>query len=584
MQECRLQNPHTKFPLEKTGLWGEVVRQRKPIVENDFQAPNRLKKGYPEGHVPISRFMSIPIQYNGKIVAVVGLANKPADYTDNDLYNITILMGGAWHAVQNRDTQEQLAYERNKYLQTLISIGDGVMVVDRAGKIEILNDVAQELTGWTKAEAAGRHYKEVFVLTGEYPGSLVTDPIEAVFETNMIQELGNHTLLISKNGARYYLEDSAGPIFNESGENVGAVLVFRNVTEKNEQRRKIEYLSFHDTLTGLYNRRYFEEELRRIDAERNLPISIIMGDVNGLKLTNDVFGHSYGDMLLVTIANILRSACRVDDIVARWGGDEYIILLPKTDRPEAEGIVARINTQCSHVSIKSIRCSISMGIDTKSSVGEGITDILKNAEKNMYLEKTLERDAVKEEELDTVVQTLHEAGAEEKGHAEHVGRLCEKLGRELRLSENDVCLLRQAGFLHDVGKVVLEPKLLDAKRPLFGEEMNEVKKHPVVGFRILNSWEKTLGLAEAVLAHHECWDGSGYPKGLNGEEIPLLARIIAVADSYDRIARGCGGDQAGSMLHAMEIIRSRSGTKYDPRIADVFLRLLESDEELGTMK
>jgi PAS domain S-box-containing protein len=298
MDICRVSDPPTNYDLDDTGIWGEVVRQRKPIVVHDLQQPNPMKKGCPDGHVILHSFMTIPIMIDGKIVGVTGLANKKGDYDEEDISDVTMLMNGTWNAIERRMNQEKLVFERNKYLLTLFSIGDGVMVVDRDGRIEMLNHVASELTGWTLEEAAGRNYKEVFRLTHETKGTGFLDPIERVLMSDSIQEMEESMVLTSKNGTKYILEDSAAPIMDERDVTLGVVLVFRNITDKVDQRKRIEYLSYHDYLTGLYNRMFFEEEMRRVDTERNLPISVIMGDLNGLKLTNDFFGHSYGDMLL----------------------------------------------------------------------------------------------------------------------------------------------------------------------------------------------------------------------------------------------------------------------------------------------
>lgn len=576
MEECSVADPQTKYQLEKTGVWGEVVRQRKPIILNNFEQPNFLKKGYPEGHVALTRFMTVPVMIDDAIVAVVGLSNKLSDYDENDVYDLTILMGGVWHAVQKRIMQDQLAYERNKYLQTLISIGDGVMVVDKNGSIEILNHVAQKLTGWTNEEACGKYYKEVFQLLNENQNELIKDPVDDAFKTDTVQELGNHAMLLSRNGEKYYLEDSAAPVKNEAGENVGVVLVFRDVTEKKEQSKKIEYLSFHDELTGLYNRRFFEEEILRIDTARNLPISIVMGDVNGLKLTNDVFGHACGDALLKGIADVFRSVCRADDIVARWGGDEFVLLLPKTGKKEAQNIVSRIKTEFSKQHIKAIRGSISMGIDVKDTSGEKLPLVLTAAEEKMYVAKATELVTVKTDEINLIIQTLHENSQREKGHSLRVSKLCEALGKALNLPEVDVHKLNEAGYFHDIGKIALDPKILNKHYQLNEEEWNEFKKHPIVGYRILNSFDNTLNLAEPVLAHQENWDGTGYPKGLKGEEIPLLARIIAVAEAYDRIVHDSENYKARSKEEAIEKLKSHAGTQFDPKITQVFIEMLKS--------
>ena len=577
MEECSVHGEPKVYKLADTGIWGEVVRQRRPIIVNDLDAPNPLKKGYPKGHVALKRFISVPVFIDDKIVAVVGFGNKQTDYNETDAYEMTMLMSGVWNAVQRRESMETHFYERNKYFQMLLSIGDGIMVIDRNKNIEMLNAVACRLTGWQPEEAAGIHYKEVFVLSHEQEGFTVDDPIEKVFLTGEPQELGNHAILTSKNGVKFHLEDSAAPIKDDKGSLAGVVLVFRDVTEKKAQRNKIEYMSFHDSLTGLYNRRFFEEELHRIDTERNLPISILMGDANSLKLTNDIFGHTAGDMLLERIAKVMQSLCRADDIIARWGGDEFVLLLPKTGSEEAKRIAERIKKQVSVQQIRAINCSLSIGHDTKSVLSEDIIRTLSNAEANMYSTKTLERNGVQDRELDAIINSLFNISEQESQHAIRVSSLCQKLGRTLQLPESDIQMVMEAGRLHDIGKIVLNPEILKNGYQLSPTEWNEIYQHPVVGYRILNYFDGTLELAEAVLSHHEHWDGSGYPKGLSGEKIPLSARIIAVAESYDRMVYAPDGMNTKSSKDAIHELRRCAGTQFDPNIVAGFVNCLRAD-------
>lgn len=578
MDACGITSNQVKYQLENTGLWGEVIRQRKPVVINDFEAPNIQKKGYPEGHLALKKYLSIPVIIDERIVAVMGLANKKADYDMNDVYETTLLMNGVWHDIEKRGAQEILAFERNKYLQTLISIGDGVLVVNRDRKIEMLNHIGEQLTGWTFKEALGRDYKEIFRLSHDIPYNDIQDPVEAVLETGQIRELSGHAILTSKQGLQYYIENSGAPIKDEAGDNAGVVLVFRDVTEKKEQHRKIEYLSFHDALTGLYNRRFFEEELLRIDQEDNLPISIVMGDVNGLKLTNDIFGHANGDRLIQNLSQVLKEVCRSGDIIARWGGDEFIILLPKTTKEDAQKLVAGIKLEYGKKRVKAIKGSVSIGIETKLSQNESLSMLLTGAEEKMYAAKSLERDAISSDTVKAIIAALHENSTREKDHSLRVSELCYQLGKVMEFSEKKLRQLRDVGYLHDIGKIVLDPKILNKNYKLNTEEWNEVKRHPIVGFRILNSFDDTLDLAESVLAHQERWDGLGYPKGLKGNEIPVMARIIAVAESYDRMIHDSDNIKAMDKDEAIKVIKENSDTQFDPKIVEFFVKLMSLEE------
>ena len=575
LKGSEMEEPQRIYQLEEAGVWGEAVRQRKPIVLNNDGAEPTAGQEFPGGQKIVGNFTTIPIFIDEKIKAVVGFAGKEGHYDDNDVSEMTVLMNGVLTNQDRRIIQKKLFEERSKYFQTLISIGDGVMVVDPAGKIEMLNKVAQQLTGWTNEEARGKHYTEVFVLSHEDRRQEIEDPIVTAMATDQTQELRNHAVLTAKDGSVFHLEDSAAPIKNEKGETVGIVLVFRDVSEKKEQRQEIEYLSFHDALTGLYNRRFLEVELLRLDNERNLPISIIMGDVNGLKLTNDIFGHAHGDVFLKKIAEVMRRICRGDDIIARWGGDEFVIILPKTTIEQAKQIKKRIKTEFAQDGVKIIKGNISLGCDVKTSMEQKIMECLESAEEKMYAAKILERDDFKSTTLDSIITTLQSDSPQEEEHALRVSQWCHDLGVNMELPHVNIRRLKLPGYFHDIGKIVLHKDLLEENSELTEEEISEIKKHPIMGYRILNAFDDTMPLADAVLHHHERWDGNGYPKGLKGEEIPFLARVVAVASYYDRLTSAPEGVALGLDQHPLIHLEKMEG-HFDPEIKREFIKMIKN--------
>lgn len=583
MEECTVPDVKQVYKLADAGIWAECVRKRKPIILNDLnQAPNPHKKDCLPWHVALKRFMSVPVIMDDTIVAVIGFGNKQGDYDETDANEMAMLISGVWNAVQRRESNETLAYERNKYYQTLLSIGDGVMVVDRNHNIEFLNAVAARLTGWSSEEARGKNYREVFVLSHEEEGHTINDPIAEAFSTGAVQELDSHAVLTSRQGKRYLLEDSAAAIPDEAGAPAGVVLVFRDVTEKKEQSKKIEYMSFHDALTDLYNRRFFEAEARRLDIEANLPITVLMGDVDSLKLTNDIFGHAYGDMLLKKIAAAMRSVCRQEDIIARWGGDEFVLLLPKTDGEKAAQLAERICEKLTCQQVQAIRCSISLGWATKEDAAQEIMQVLGSAEANMYAKKALDRTGTLNRDLNMLMDALFGKSERERQHAQRMQLVCRQLGESLGLPASDLDKLGDAGYLHDIGKVVVGTELLEADRDLDQLEGYDMRMHPAIGYRILSSFDTTLELAEAVLAHHENWDGSGYPKGLRGERIPLLARILAVVEAYDYLLHNFDAPKESERrAAALAELRLYTGKKFDPRITEAFLHMLGEEGQKG---
>jgi diguanylate cyclase (GGDEF)-like protein/PAS domain S-box-containing protein len=343
----------------------------------------------------------------------------------------------------------------------------------------------------------------------------------------------------------------------------------RNLKKYSE---KVSFINFHDALTGLYNRMYMEQEIGQIDTPGNLPLSVVYADVNGLKLTNDIFGHESGDLLLKKAAEIFHKVCRKEDIIARIGGDEFIILMPNTEQHEAEAIVEQIKRLFSLEKIRSIKGSISIGVSTKVNKVDDINNIISIAEMKMYSQKSLERGQVKKSTINSIVELLHNDNPEEESHARSVSKLSEVIGRALGLTEEEIRKLKEAGWLHDIGKVILDKSLLNIHRKpldqLSDEQVRKIRQHPVVGYRILISFDETLDIAGLVLTHHEYWDGSGYPKGLKREEIPFLTRIITAAEYYDTmVQRNMDTDKI------TEELMTQSGKRLDPRIASVLIEM-----------
>jgi diguanylate cyclase (GGDEF)-like protein/PAS domain S-box-containing protein/putative nucleotidyltransferase with HDIG domain len=361
----------------------------------------------------------------------------------------------------------------------------------------------------------------------------------------------------------------------KNGKVVGAVITFMDISERKKAQEEIQYLSFHDGLTGLYNRSYFEAEMKRLDTGRNLPISIIVCDVNNLKLTNDVFGHSAGDRLLQKVADIFRRVCRSDDIIARTGGDEFVILLPRTSAADAVEVQSRIRQTFLEEQIEAINVSISMGTETKIALEQSLDEVMENAEDKMYQDKTLNRKTTQAKTVNAMLADLHARHPWEKEHAERVSDLCRKIGRAMALSESDIRRLAKAAFLHDVGKTAVDDAILDKNGVISEDEKRVIRQHPAVGYRILYAFDETMDLAEIILAHHERWDGSGYPRGAREDEIPLLARVIAVAESYDTMTT-----RRFPIIYARDValeqIEALSGQWYDPAVVAAFITIMRS--------
>ncbi len=378
------------------------------------------------------------------------------------------------------------------------------------------------------------------------------------------------------NGTSFDVEYNSYPQYKD-GQLIGAVVTFTDNTIRKMHEQQIEYYSSHDSLTGLYNRSYFEHLLSKADSHHNLPISVIMGDLNGLKLTNDVFGHAAGDELLIKAAEVIKKVCRDEDIISRLGGDEFIILLPKTQYYDALQIMSRIKDVLSKEKSGVIKFSMSMGCDTKTSPSEFIDMTIKNAENQMYKEKALNRNKNETDMINAIIMSLYSKSPHEEQHSANVSEICRSIGAALGLPQTEITQLRNAGFLHDIGKISISESILKNRGEFTDQEEIEYKQHPVIGYRILNIFDSTMSLAESVYSHHEQWDGTGFPRGLKGDDIPLVARIIAVAGRYETILNlSC--ENPVSHEEALEQIRNDAGTILDPALVDVFIRIMTENQ------
>jgi diguanylate cyclase (GGDEF)-like protein/PAS domain S-box-containing protein len=352
-----------------------------------------------------------------------------------------------------------------------------------------------------------------------------------------------------------------------------------DITERKQAEAHILYMSLHDSLTGLYNRAYLDEEMRRLDTARQMPISIIMADLNGLKLVNDTYGHYAGDEILKYASEILKKSCRREDIIARWGGDEFVILLPQTTIDEAFKLVKRLEANCSSARVINVPVSMALGVASKTAACVPLAETLREAENNMYKQKLTESRSTKNSVLKALLKTLEAKSYETEIHTRRMQALARKIGDKLNLPDAELNRLNLLITLHDIGKINISEDILIKQGSLTEEEWDTIRKHPEIGFRIARATEEFAHVANEILAHHENWNGSGYPQGLKGKQIPLLARITAIADSYEVMTYGRPYKKAMSAEEVNAEFKRCSGSQFDPGLVEIFLTIEDKNGE-----
>lgn len=457
-----------------------------------------------------------------------------------------------------------------------LSMGDAVIVTDLHTNILFMNSMAEKLTGYSEKEVFGKGIVKTFGIFTEKNDELAKFKKE--INNGGIFRFGDCTSLVTVDGKKLSISGSISPVKNEANEVIGLVMVLYNVTEQRQLEKQLHHMSMHDALTGLYNRAWFQYEILSKEVASYDPVALIMCDIDGLKIINDTIGHKAGDMMLISTAKILKECVSKKDMVFRIGGDEFAILMPRSDLQLVSDVCERIKHKISNYNEMNseLPLSVSLGFSISSKLSTDVSSFIQEADNNMYKEKLHHSRSIRSTFVNTI---MHMIGARDfitEGHCERLKNLIELMAFSLGLSEDRTNDLRLLAEFHDIGKIGIPDGILLKQGALTYDEKQEMQRHCEIGQHIAMSSPDMSHIAKWILNHHEWWNGNGYPQGLKGENIPIECRILSIIDAYDAMTNDRPYRKAMSQQEAISELKECAGIQFDPLLVFEFIRALEA--------
>lgn len=352
-------------------------------------------------------------------------------------------------------------------------------------------------------------------------------------------------------------------------------LALINITQGQIYIKQRSEATTFDPLTGAYYRSKLPKLIRSIDTLNNLPIAIFMFNINGMKIINDIFGYDEGNNLLKKCATIINIAIPARGELVRMSGDTFLLMISKCTEQEQKYIEDNIYDMAQEETNEIITPDISIIVGQKKTAAQNIQTILRKTEEQLIVKLKYDSTKFKSLIIKDLLRHLALKNFETTKHITRVKGLALMLGESLGFDQQDMTTLSLAADIHDIGKVLIPEEILSKKDNLTKEDWNEIELHPVTSYSIANALPKYKSTANIILYHHENWDGSGYPEGLRGDEIPLMSRIISIADAYDIMQTTTHyRKKIYSARESLNEIKRCAGTQFDPNLVRYFSKII----------
>ncbi len=591
-----LQNVPYRWVLNR---WYELLNNGREVMGLVKDFPQREREDLePQGIISL---LAVPITIDGLFWGFIGFddCHYPKQWTSAEIDILRNASGIIGKTISQSQTQEQLLRAKEK----LEKLHEVTLAMEKSSREEEIYSLVAGATRevidshwFTLCMFERDHFRIVMTSGYELNGIDRVPPRGILMETLRggrsiyapdVRE--DHRAIPSDNAIRSALSIPLGGIgvfqivsrvknaFSSEERSLSELLISHagEAIKRIRYEEEIRYMSYHDKLTGLYNRRFLDEQIVDFDKTSS-QVGVLMIDLNGLKLVNDAFGHAVGDKLLVRVASILSDSSGPDHLVFRMGGDEFVSLIPG-GRPEDIGETVReIKRRVDSTNDLPVQLSLAIGSAIRREGTHDLSLTMREAEESMYRNKMLKQGSFRSSVLKSLERTLFEKSNETEEHGRRLEEMARAIAKKLGLVEARLDELSILARLHDIGKIALPEDIIKKPGGLTQDEWKIMKTHPEIGFRIAESVPELGPVAEGILSHHEHWDGNGYPRGLSGKRIPVIARIISIVDSYDVMLNGRPYKPPMTIEEIVKEFKQCSGTQFDPEIVDAFLEMIES--------
>jgi diguanylate cyclase (GGDEF)-like protein/PAS domain S-box-containing protein len=576
------------------GLAGKVYQTKETVVTNSYLEYKEITpppaslvacfKNHNFSFDSVSAMLLVPLKADQEILGIIGLTHyetlrkftkeeiealiKFADMASITLSNTSLLLSYQEEINERQKTERELRKLQTANQALLNSIPDPLFILNSDGRF--LDYKAQRDQLYIQPNKFLG--KTVFNVFSSDLAEVMMQNIHSALESNTLQTF-EYQLLNS--GILHYYEARLVP----SGP-TEVMAIIRDITDRYHLERQLRYTSMHDSLTGVYNRAYFEEHMKLSAQNCYKSIGLIVCDVDGLKLINDTSGHAAGDTVLKHISSIIKHSFEPNDLVARIGGDEFAVLLYDQTEKNIEEVCCHIRSQLKIYNQEHIMIpiSISLGYALSAENPSDMGALFKEADTNMYREKLHQKQSAKSAIVQALVKALEARDYLTEGHGHRLQDLVEEFSKSIGLPERQIADLRLLAHFHDIGKVGIPDSILFKPGPLSEEEWIVMRQHTDIGYRIANSVPDLIPIANWILSHHEHWNGKGYPQGIAGEKIPLACRILALADTYDAMTNDRPYRKAVSQQQAFVELKKFAGIQFDPILTKQFIKLFSDSD------